>query len=332
VFLSHTSELRDHPAERSFVIAAEAAVIRAGHAVTDMAYFAARDFKPAVHCRDMVAGADVYVGIIGHRYGSPVPDRPDLSYTEAEFEAATELGLPRLIFLIHEKARSTLPSDQPAEHGDRQEAFRRRLQDGGVMVNWVASPGELEIGLYQALVELRHETDQPVRVLALPMPRLDEWLAVAMELEARSPGDAVAAMVGSALRAGLSTADAPGFVGLLARIAADLGRALARPANGYRSGGLTLKEALALHWEVVSGSRGPGRRRASEHLQRIDPADRAAEFRAAMQAAERAARRWQEAMSGTLWSVERHELRRGCPLTPEQLESLLARARMDRTG
>jgi hypothetical protein len=280
----------------------------------------------------MVAAADVYVGIIGHRYGSPVPDSPDLSYTEAEFDAATELGLPRLVFLIHEKARFTLPSEQPAEHTDRQEAFRRRLQDGRVMVTWVASPAELEIGLYQALVELRLETDQPARALALPVPRLDEWLAVAMELESASPGDAVVGMVRSALRAGLPNDDAPGFVGLLARRAADLGRTLARPANAHGPGVLTLKEALALHWEVESGTRGPGRRRAVERLRRIDPADNAAEFRAAMQAAERAVSQWQAAMSGTLWNVDRHELRRGGPLTPEQLESLMARARMDRTG
>jgi len=157
VFLSHTSELRRYPAGRSFVAAAEQAVTRVGGVVVDMAYFTAREDKSAVYCREQVGQADVYAGIIGFRYGSPVRDEPGRSYTELEFATAGELGLPRLVFVLDENAVLPLPGvflSDPV-FGERQRAFRQRVQDAGIMVQLVGSPAELEVGLFQALTELR---------------------------------------------------------------------------------------------------------------------------------------------------------------------------------
>lgn len=154
VFLSHTADLREHPAGRSFVAAAEAAVTRAGHVVADMAYFAAQDSEPGDYCTAMVARADVYVGIIGLRYGMSVRGRPEQSYTELEFETATARGMPRLVFLLRQDA--PVPgSHQPDEHRAQQEAFRRRLLEAGVTIAWITTPADLEIALFHALVEPR---------------------------------------------------------------------------------------------------------------------------------------------------------------------------------
>ena len=157
VFLSHTSELRRYPSDRSFVAAAEQAVNRAGEAVMDMAYFTAREDKPAAYCRQQVQRANVYVGIIGFRYGSPVRDEPHLSYTELEFAAAAEQGLPRLIFLLDEDAVLPLPRGylSDPQHEDRQSAFRARVKDAGTMVQRVDSPDRLEMLLFQALTALQ---------------------------------------------------------------------------------------------------------------------------------------------------------------------------------
>jgi tetratricopeptide (TPR) repeat protein len=159
VFLSHTSELREFPAGRSFVAAAEAAVSRAGDAVADMAYFTAREFKPADYCERLVRGCDVYVGLIGLRYGSPVQDRPEVSYTELEFETATQAGLPRLVFVLDEDAVVAIPPgrllDGDPELAGRQRALRATVLDSGVIAGKFATPEQLEVLLLQALQETR---------------------------------------------------------------------------------------------------------------------------------------------------------------------------------
>ncbi|MFM7513036.1 MAG: DUF4062 domain-containing protein [Cyanobium sp.] len=81
VFLSHTSELREYPSGGSYISKAERAVSAAGHAIGDMADFAASDQSPAQVCIEKVQGNDVYIGIYGRRYGSPVRDQPEISYT-----------------------------------------------------------------------------------------------------------------------------------------------------------------------------------------------------------------------------------------------------------
>jgi tetratricopeptide (TPR) repeat protein len=164
VFLSHTHDLRRSPPDRSFIAAAEAAVNRAGHAASDMAYFTARPGKPAAYCIDMVGRADIYVGILGLRYGTTVPDRSDLSYTELEFETALEKGLPRLIILIREDSPHLLPDDQSDEHRAKQEAFRARVRETGVTVARAIDPNQLELKLYQALVELGSTPNAPGRL------------------------------------------------------------------------------------------------------------------------------------------------------------------------
>ena len=158
MFLSHTSELRQYPADRSFVAAAEQAVIRAGHVIADMEYFTTREDKPADFCIRQVFRVNVYVGIIGFRYGSPVRDDPSRSYPELEFDAATELGLPRMVFALDEDAVLPLPQSylSDPEYQQQQRAFRSRLGNT-VAVFLVSSPDQLEQLLYRALWELRNQ-------------------------------------------------------------------------------------------------------------------------------------------------------------------------------
>ncbi|MFE9746826.1 FxSxx-COOH system tetratricopeptide repeat protein [Saccharothrix saharensis] len=169
VFISHTSELRELPAGRSFVDAVESAISRAGDAVIDMAYFAAREEKPAQVCREAVLRADVYVLLAGFRYGSPVRDRPEVSYTELEFEVAGEAGIPRLVFLLDQDAEGPAGLFLDREHGSRQDRFRARLADVGTIAT-VSSPARAETAVYQALTDLDVGGATTTRLWNLPAP------------------------------------------------------------------------------------------------------------------------------------------------------------------
>jgi hypothetical protein len=155
VFLSFTSELKDFPAPRSFVAAAQDALVRAGYAVANMEHFSAREEPPAAVCRDEVLLSDVYIGLIGLRYGSRVRDQPEMSYTELEFDIATEAGRPRLIFMLDENADLPIPparlNDTDGDGRARQQRFRQRLADAGLTIVKVATPDQLKFEVYDAV-------------------------------------------------------------------------------------------------------------------------------------------------------------------------------------
>jgi hypothetical protein len=104
----------------------------------------------------------VYVGLIGLRYGSPVRDQPGVSYTELEFDTATRAGKPRLVFLLDEDAAVPIPLaralDRDPALTERQRAFRKKVQDSGVIAARFASPEQLEMLLLHALQDLTPST------------------------------------------------------------------------------------------------------------------------------------------------------------------------------
>jgi uncharacterized protein YutE (UPF0331/DUF86 family) len=170
VFVSHTSELREFPRGRSYVEEVERAISAAGHVIVDMADFPAADQPAAQLCVDRVRGCEVYVGVLGTRYGSLVRDRPEVSYTELEFDTATEAGLDLLVFLLDTDAADVgIPVSAliDPESGGRQETFRRRVQESGLVTQSFTDPATLGRLVERSLRELsdarRHPASRVVR-------------------------------------------------------------------------------------------------------------------------------------------------------------------------
>ena len=160
VFVSHTSELREFPPGNSYVAAAERAISAEGHVIVDMADFPAADQPAARLCMDRVRRCQVYVGVLGTRYGSPVRDKPEVSYTELEFDTATGAGLDRLVFVLDTEAADVgLPVSAliDREFGARQDAFRRRVRDSGLVTGSFASPAGLGQLVERSLRELAEQ-------------------------------------------------------------------------------------------------------------------------------------------------------------------------------
>jgi Domain of unknown function (DUF4062) len=187
VFISHTSELREFPKGYSYMTAVERAISAAGHVIVDMKDFPASTQPPAELCAERVRGCDVYVGVLGTRYGSLVPDKLLVSYTELEFDIATESRLPRLMFLLDTAADNVgipVSSLIDAEFGGRQAAFRRRVQDSGLVTQSFTDPSILGQLVERSLRELAYvgfggEKDpgkDPTRDVETSNPKLEGLL------------------------------------------------------------------------------------------------------------------------------------------------------------
>src|SRR5690348_13365287 len=170
-----------------------------------MADFPAADQPAAQVCAEKVRGCDVYVGVLGTRYGSPVQDKPQVSYTELEFDTATAAGLPRLMFLLDTAAADVgIPLTELIDHtfGARQEAFRRRVQASGLVIQSFASPDQLGRLVERSLRDLADARRSPGPLPAGSVLRV--W-----NVPARNPGftgrDAMLAAVRDRLAAGGKT-------------------------------------------------------------------------------------------------------------------------------
>ena len=160
-----SSTVLDLPEHRAAVVDA---CVRVGVEPLVMENQAASESDPLTVCGALLDQADIYVGIIGFRYGF-VPPGQEKSLTELEFERAGAKGIPRLVFLMSEDhpIRATDVETGPgAEKLDRFKAEARR----GLVVAEFRSPDELKAAVVTGLVEVirdRSRPPEPTTVLLL---------------------------------------------------------------------------------------------------------------------------------------------------------------------
>ncbi|MEK7727550.1 MAG: DUF4062 domain-containing protein, partial [candidate division KSB1 bacterium] len=172
IFLSSTS--RDLAKYRAAVIAAVERLD--GYHCVRMENFGARDWEADSFCHAKVQECDLFVGIVGHLYGSCPPNSAQ-SYTEREFEAAIAANKPRLMFIAPEDfsfPANLIEADEPRK---KQREFRQRASTGRIRDTFT-SPEDLAGRVAQAIhnweVETfrwnvsTHDSDQTLALRALP--------------------------------------------------------------------------------------------------------------------------------------------------------------------
>lgn len=121
VFVSSTYE--DLALHRGKV---EDSLAMSGIAYNAMEHFAASS-SPTIHtCLQAVGASNVFVGILGVRYGSSPPGC-QLSYTEREYKHARSLKIPIMMFLIDMRKASVNPdviASETHEQHQRLDQFK----------------------------------------------------------------------------------------------------------------------------------------------------------------------------------------------------------------
>lgn len=120
IYVSATyADLKDYRA------AVYAILRKLGHDVKSMEDYVATDVYPLHKCLADVAACDLYIGLVGWRYGY-IPDRDNpenKSITELEYRRAGVAKLPRLMFLVDNSA--PWPNEYKDEFTDDNEGGKR---------------------------------------------------------------------------------------------------------------------------------------------------------------------------------------------------------------
>jgi hypothetical protein len=146
-----------------------------------MEYCPAGGRNKVENSKAMVERADVYVGIVGWRYGEPAPGY-DKSLTELEYEWAGERRIKRIVLVRLGESPEGQAGDQPAGQAARLAAFKDRLARE-IIYHEFTTESELREELAVRLHEYERETYRAL--LGTAFEFLDDRTAGRMQEQSR---------------------------------------------------------------------------------------------------------------------------------------------------
>ncbi len=116
-----------------------------------MEKFGARDERPKQACLDMIQEeADIFIGIYAHRYGF-IPDGDSISITEAEYHAASQANLKRLIYIVDDTYEWKPCWIEGGESRSKLISFKESLRKRHVVATFT-TPADLAVKVSNDLV------------------------------------------------------------------------------------------------------------------------------------------------------------------------------------
>lgn len=142
-----------------------------GYHCVRMEDFGAQDDGSDEFCRSKVDECDLFVGIVGHLYGS-CPDGCEKSYTEREYDAAVGADISRLMFVATDAVSLPPSLREFDEIYGKQQVFRKRVDSERIRDSF-ESPQDLSGKIRQAIHNWEREHPRKlVQTLATRVPFL----------------------------------------------------------------------------------------------------------------------------------------------------------------
>ena len=139
---------------------------RAEYSTVAMEDYVATDARPLEKCLQDVANCDLYICIVGSRYGFIPPEEENnarLSITQLEYEQAQKFSKPSLIFILSEFGLQLSVPEENGEQISKLRGFKQAIGLGHV-ISFVDTPSDLAEKLAASLHNWRLQTEGIKRI------------------------------------------------------------------------------------------------------------------------------------------------------------------------